>query len=66
MPSAATWMDLEMNILSGVSQRKTIKTSLTHEILKKKKSTHELITKQTNLQRKPMVTKEDEGGGGIN
>ena len=55
-----------MNILSGVSQRKTIKTSLTHEILKKKKSTHELITKQTNLQRKPMVTKEDEGGGGIN
>ena len=32
MPSAATWMDLEIIILSKVSQRKTNNIPLTHGI----------------------------------
>ena len=45
MPFSATWMDLEIIILSEVSQ--TVKDkhviSLTHGILKKKKNTNEII-----------------------
>ena len=47
MPFATTWMDLEMIILSKVSQKKKDKymISLICGILKKEKDTNELIYK---------------------
>ena len=64
MPFAATWMDLEIIILSEVSQTKT-NIIWYHLYVESKNSTNELIYKQkhTVIENKLMVTK---GEGGIN
>ena len=70
MPLAATWMDLEIVILSEVSQTEKDKyhmISLTCGNLKKKKDTDELIYKTeraSDIENKLMVTKGERGGEG--
>ena len=67
MPFAATWLDLEIIILSEVSQTEKGKyhmISLICGILKKKKDINKLIYK-TDIENELMVTK-GESGGGIN
>ena len=64
MPSAATWMDLEIVILSQVSQRKT-DIVWYHLYMQSKKN--ELIYKTnrlTNIENKLMVIKQDRWVGG--
>ena len=65
MPSAATWTDLEIIILTEVSQRKTnIMASLICGILKN--DTNELIDKteiNSQTHKINMVTKGDGAGG---
>ena len=68
MPFAATWMELEMIILSEVSQTEKDKyhmISLICGILKKKKSINELIYKierPTDIENKLMVTNRERVG----
>ena len=67
MPFAVTWLDLEIIILSEVSQTEKDKyhtISLICGILKKKKDINKLIYK-TDIENELMVTK-GESGGGIN
>ena len=70
MPFAATWMQLEIIILSEVSQREKDKyhtISLIYGILKN--YTNELIYKTNRLrdiENKLMVTKGERWQGGIN
>ena len=65
LPFSATWMDLEMNILNKVRQRKTnIWYHLYME--SKKNSTNELIYKtnrRTDIENKLMVMKGERGEG---
>ena len=68
MPLEVIWMDLEMTILSEVSQtKKNITCHLYMECKKKKKIQMNLFTKQkkrlTDLENKLMVTKGDRVGG---
>ena len=70
MPFAATWMDLEIIMLSEVSQRKTsiICYHLYVESKKKKNDTNELIYKTetlTDLENKVMAARRKGWGGGI-
>ena len=64
MPFAATWMDLEIIILHGVSQTKTNMISLICGILKK--NTTQLIYKTnrlTDIENKLKVTRGAKGWG---
>ena len=65
MPFAATWRDLEITILSKVSQ-----TKIYHLYVESKKyGTNELIYKtemDSKTENKLMVIKGERGGGGIN
>ena len=65
MPFAATWMDLEMIILSEVSQRKTIPYDITY-MWNLNYDTNECIYKKRNrftgIENKLMVTKEEKWG----
>ena len=64
MPSAVTWMDLEIIIRSEVSQRET--NIIWYHIcgIQKKKMQINLFTKQNRLrENKLMVTKEERRGG---
>ena len=64
MPLAATWMDLEIIILSEVSQRKTNIISLVCGILKKKKIQMNLFTKQKQTHRFPKQSYGYQRGNG--
>ena len=65
---AATWMDLEIIILSEVSQTKTNIISLICGIKKKIKQINILQNRNrfTDIKNQFMVTKREKGGGGIN
>ena len=66
MPFAATWMDLEIIILSEVSQTEKDKYHIVMwNLKKKKKDTNELISRKrlTDTENKLMVTKEERGVG---
>ena len=58
MPFAATWMDLEIILLSQVSQRKTNIICYLLCVKSEKQDTNELIYK-TDFENKLMVTKEE-------
>ena len=62
MPFAATWMDLEIIMLSGVSRRKTTTIRYHLYVESKKNDTNELIYKTeilTDIESKLMVTRGD-------
>jgi len=64
MPSAATWMDLEMIILSEVNQKENVKYHMISLYVDSKirhKSTH---LQNKNTENKLVVSKGEEGRGG--
>ena len=61
MPFAATWMQLEIIILSEVSQPDKDKSYITYMWNLKNNDINELIYK-TEIENKLMVTKGDSGG----
>ena len=64
MPFAAKWMDLEIIILTEVSQTKTNIIWYHLYVESKKNDTNELIYKRlTDIENKPMVTKGERGKG---
>ena len=69
MSFAASWMDLEMVILSAVNQTEKDKyhmISLTHGIKKNDTGTYlQNRNRLTDIENKFLVTKGEEGGGGI-
>ena len=68
MPFAATWMDIDIIILSEISQRKTNIIWYHLYVESKKNSTTELIYKTeklTDMENRLTVTK-GKGAGGIN
>ena len=65
MPFAATWMDLEIIILSEVSQTEKDKSYDIMQNLKKKNDTNELIYKTNrlaDLKNELMVTRKEGSG----
>ena len=67
MPFAATWMDLEIIILSEINQ---LKTNVWYPLYVESKKQHkwtylENRNRLTDIENKPTVTKM-KGGGGIN
>ena len=61
MPFAARWMDLEIIILSQVSQTKKISYDTTYMWNLKKMIQNR--NRPTDIENKLMVTKEERGGG---
>ena len=67
LPFAATWMDLEIIILSEVSQTEKEKYYITYmwNLKKKYKRTYlQNRNRLTDIENKLMVTKGEKGGGG--
>ena len=64
MPSAATWMDVKMIILSEISQiKKTISNEITY-MRNLKIDINELFTKQTDFENKHDYSKGEVRGEG--